>query len=233
MQRIAGNTLLLAILSVFGSYVLISLLVPSAIFAVAMSVSLMLSAALVCRRYLPTTYNIVVNRLRSREDGSHFLIFGITLLALGAIYTGVYGIAYEYYGRPVEWVGTWYSRLGQLMNISGFLCLAFSPDFSEGPPKLKNAIIVAVLFAVSVTAAFIAGNRSRDLIDDDVLRFSMIHGADRPTCGPDKPIYVSASGMIHNRFSKYRSMIIPRRCFETERQAVEAGFRLPTDTATR
>lgn len=228
MQRITGNSLLIGILGVLITYVAISIIVPSPVFAVGMSVMLMLSAALVCRRYLPTTWDIVVNKLRHGADNSHLVVFGISLLAVGAIYTGIYGVAWEYADRPAAWVGTWYSRLGQLMNISGFLCLAFSPDFSAGPPKLKNAIIVAVLFAVSVTAAFVAGNRSSSYVDEELFQFRRVHGEYRPTCPPDKPYWISSSGKIHGIDSKYRSMVIPRKCFQTQSEAMKAGFNAPS-----
>lgn len=224
MQRITGNSLLIGILGVLVTYIAISIIVPSPVFAVGMSIMLMLSAALVCRRYLPTTYDIVVNKLRHGADNSHLVVFGISLLALGAIYTGVYGVCWEYFGRPISWIGTWYSRLGQLMNISGFLCLAFSPDFSAGPPKLKNAIIVAVLFIVSVAAAFVAGNRSSSYVDEELFRFRRVHGENRPTCGIDKPYWVSSSGKIHGPDSKYRSLIIPKQCFRSQSDAMKAGF---------
>lgn len=224
MQRITGNSLLIGILGVLVTYVAISIIVPSPVFAVGMSMMLMLSAALVCRRYLPTTYDIVVNKLRHGADNSHLVVFGISLLALGAIYTGVYGVWWEYAGRPVAWVGTWYSRLGQLMNISGFLCLAFSPDFSAGPPKLKNAIIVAVLFVVSVSAAFIAGNRSKEYVDDDLFRFMKIHGTHTPGCRPDQVFWVSGKGKIHGPLSPYRMTIKPKACFSSVKEAEASGF---------
>lgn len=229
MQRITGNSLLLGIVAALLTYIVISIIVPSPVFAVGMSVMLMLSAALVCRRYLPTTYDIVVNKLRHGADNSHLVVFAVSLLALGAIYTGAYGVAWEYWGRPAEWVGTWYSRLGQLMNISGFLCLAFSPDFSAGPPKLKNAIIVAVLFVVSVTAAFVAGNRSSAYVDDGIFQFRKVHGADRPTCPASMPYWVSSSGKIHGADSKYRSMVIPKHCFQSQSDAMKAGFTSTAD----
>lgn len=229
MQRITGNSLLIGILGVLITYVAISIIVPSPVFAVGMSVMLMLSAALVCRRYLPTTWDIVVNKLRHGADNSHLVVFGISLLALGAIYTGVYGISWEYWGRPDAWVGTWYSRLGQLMNISGFLCLAFSPDFSSGPPKLKNAIIVAVLFIVSVTAAFVAGNRSSAYVDEGIFQFQKIHGESRAMCDISKPYWISSYGKIHGPYSKYRSTVIPKQCFKSQSEAMKAGFTLPAD----
>lgn len=229
MHRITGNSLLFGILLVLMVYVVISIIVPSPVFAVGMSVMLMLSAAIVCRTYLPTTYDIVVNKLRHGADNSHLVVFGISLLALGAIYTGVYGVSWEYWGRPAEWVGTWYSRLGQLMNISGFLCLAFSPDFSAGPPKLKNSIIVAVLFIVSVCAAYVAGNRSSAYVDDELFQFRKVHGADRPQCPSSEPFWVSSSGKIHGPDSKYRSMVIPKHCFQSQSDAMNAGFTSPAD----
>jgi len=229
MQRITGNSLLIGTLGVLITYVAISIIIPSPVFAVGMSVMLMLSAALVCRRYLPTTWDIVVNKLRHGADNSHLVVFGISLLALGAIYTGVYGISWEYAGRPDAWVGTWYSRLGQLMNISGFLCLAFSPDFSAGPPKLKNAIIVAVLFAVSVVAAFVAGNRSSVYVDDGIFQFRKVHGESRISCPSDKPYWISSSGKIHGPLSRWRSAVIPKQCFATQSEAMKAGFSLPSD----
>lgn len=224
MHRITGNSLLLGILVVLVVYISISLIVPSPVFAVGISVMLMLSAGIVCRQYLPTTYDIVVNKLRNGADNSHLVVFGISLLALGAIYTGFYGISWEYWGRPVSWVGTWYSRLGQLMNISGFLCLAFSPDFSAGPPKLKNAIIVAVLFMVSVAAAFIAGNRSGSYIDDGIFQFRKVHGESRIPCPSDKPYWISSSGKIHGPLSRWRSAVIPKQCFSSQSEAMKAGF---------
>lgn len=229
MQRITGNSLLIGILAVLVTYIAISIIVPSPVFAVGMSIMLMLSAALVCRRYLPTTYDIVINKLRHGADNSHLVVFGISLLALGAIYTGVYGVSWEYWGRPIEWVGTWYSRLGQLMNISGFLCLAFSPDFSAGPPKLKNAIIVAVLFIVSVTAAFVAGNRSSAYVDEGIFQFQKIHGESRIPCPSNKQYWISSSGKIHGPLSRWKSAVIPRQCFSSQSEAMKAGFTLPAD----
>ena len=229
MHRITGNSLLFGILLVLMVYVIISIIVPSPVFAVGMSVMLMLSAAIVCRTYLPTTYDVVVNKLRNGVDNSHLVIFGISLLAIGAIYTGIYGICYEYAGRPDAWVGTWYSRLGQLMNISGFLCLAFSPDFSAGPPKLKNSIIVAVLFIVSVCAAYVAGNRSTAYVDDELFQFRKVHGENRIPCPSDKPYWISISGKIHGPLSRWRSAVIPKQCFASQSEAMKAGFSLPAD----
>jgi len=226
MHRLVGNSLLLGVFAVLMLYVIISLVIPSPIFAAGMSIFLMLSALLGVRRYAPASYDILVNKLRSeKRDGSHFVVLGITFIALGQVYQGVYGVFWEAYGRPMDWIGTWYSRLGHLMTIGGFLSLYFSPTFTEGPPKLKNALIVGILFILSVIGAFLAGGKFFNPTNDELLRFIQIHGASVPSCDASNPYWISSSGRIHGPLSPYRWQIKPKQCFPTQQAAIDAGYR--------
>jgi len=225
MKRIVDNHLLLSIMTVFAGYMVTNYVLPNAFFARFMSITLMVSGAAALWRFGPTAYEIVVKKLRSeKDDGSYFLVLGIALLALGSIYQGGYGFIWDYLGRPESWVGTWFSRVGQLSMISGFFLLFRSPDITTGPIRIKNAILLAVLILLSLVGAFLAG-RGSAAIDDDLSMYFRVHGYQRPSCSPDKPFWVSSSGRIHDRFSPYRNQIIPKACFPTQQAAIDAGYR--------
>ncbi len=224
MRRITDNHLLLSIMTVIAAYIVTNYVLPNAIFARFMSITLMVSGAAALWRFGPTAWDIVIKKLRSEQDsGSHYLVLGVTLLALGSIYQGGYGFIWDYLGRPDSWVGTWFSRLGQLSIISGFFLLFRSPDITTGPIKIKNAILLAILICLSLIGAFLAGRGSATM-DDDLSMYFKVHGYQRPYCSPDKPFWVSGSGKIHGKDSPYRSMVIPKACFDTKEDAIQAGF---------
>lgn len=226
MKRITENHLLLSIMTVIAAYIVTNYVLPNAIFARSMSIALMISGCFALWRFAPTAWDIVIKKLRLEKDNSaHFVVLGLTLLAIGSVYQGAYGFIWDYLNRPDAWVGTWFSRLGQLSMVSGFFMLFRSPDLSTGPIKIKNAILLAVLITLSLFGAFLAGRGSATM-DDDLSMYFRIHGAQKPYCGPDTPIWISKSGKIHDRFSQYRNQVIPKACFKNTSDAIKAGYLL-------
>lgn len=225
MRRITDNHLLLSIMTVIASYIVTNYVLPNAVFARSMSIALMISGCFALWSFAPTAWDIVIKKLRLEKDNSaHFVVLGVTLLAIGSVYQGGYGFIWDYLQRPDSWVGTWYSRLGQLSMISGFFMLFRSPDITSGPIKIKNAILLAVLIALSLIGAFLAGRGSAS-VDDDLSLYFRVHGYQRPYCDASRPFWVSSSGRIHDRLSPYRNQIIPKACFSTQQAAIDAGYR--------
>lgn len=226
MRRITDNHLLLSILCVISAYMVTNYVLPNAFFARFMSITLLISGAAALWRFAPTAYDIVVKKLRSEvDDGSHYLVLGVTMLALGSIYQGGYGFIWDYLSRPDSWVGTWYSRIGQLSMISGFFLLFRSPDLTAGPIKIKNAVLLAILITLSLVGAFLAGRGSAS-IDDDLSLYFRVHGYQRPFCAPERKFWISSKGKIHGPLSEHRGSVIPKACFATEQEAIDAGYHL-------
>lgn len=226
MRRITDNHLLLSIMTVIAAYIVTNYVLPNAVFARSMSIALMIAGSFALWRFSPTAWDIVVKKLRLEKDNSaHFVVLGVTLLAIGSVYQGAYGFLWDWLERPDAWVGTWFSRLGQLSMVSGFFMLFRSPDLSTGPIKIKNAVLLAVLVILSIFGAFLAGRGSATM-DDDLSLYFKIHGSQKPYCSPSTPIWVSKSGKIHDRFSPYRNQVIPRECFSTTADAISAGYLL-------
>lgn len=82
---------------------------------------------------------------------------GITLLALGAVYSGSWGILWNVLGQPAELTGTALSTFGRFVSASGFAFLLSSPDRVILPTLNLKVWSVILGVVVALIGAFFLG----------------------------------------------------------------------------
>ena len=129
-------------------------------------VVLLVAGAVTLFRYAPDAWEIVVRGRRAQAaedgDGSHLAAYGVTLLAAGSCYVGLYGLLWTYIGQPGTWLGTAYSGFGRAIMFAGFGLLFLSPGVTRRGIRLPMKVWVIALIAAALLAAFLLGTRVGD-----------------------------------------------------------------------
>lgn len=82
-------------------------------------------------------------------------VLGITVIALGSFYSGVFGILWAVNGYPKAWVGTAISSYGKALNVFGYGLLYVSPGASVKGIKRPNLwVIIGAVFLVAGMAFY-------------------------------------------------------------------------------
>lgn len=114
-------------------------------------------------RYGAKAWEVVFDNLRNKDseggDGSHLAIIGVTLLAMGAIYTGCFGLLWIYNGAPTSWSNTAYSALGRHLMGIGFCGLLISPDITKKGLNLPARLWIVAIVILALMMTFIFGVR--------------------------------------------------------------------------
>jgi len=153
--------------SVFATaaFWLLGAVLPKPMLSSAASLLILLCGGFVLFRYAPAAYQILFEGRRSErpgEEGSHYAIYGITLLAAGAVYQGLFGLFWIYMEQPQEILGGALSSAGRAMMALGFWLMFISPAESGPKPRLPNTIWLVVLIFLAIVLAFFLGTQIGD-----------------------------------------------------------------------
>lgn len=218
MAKIVSNRLLAISILLFIMYWLTATIVPHPYLSIVNSAFLFTVSSIGLWRYRETVYDIIFREERvndaERGYGGYLAVYGIFLVFLGSFYGAIYTLVWIYYGEPKLWIGTSYAQFGRFLTVCGFGCMAFSPDITkEGfilPDRLWAIIIGLILL---FGAGIWLGTRveSREF-------------ASLPTC-PAESIVGTGHKTYHMPDSRYRYIVVPRKCFNSEDEAKAAGYR--------
>lgn len=228
MARILNNQLLLGSVIALAIYWTLGIILPTPYTSMAVSFLLLAGGTFAAWRYVPPAFEIVILKRRVetvKDEADYYPVVGNAAVAFGAVYSGIFGLIWYYYGMPPEWSGTAYSSFGRAMMAAGFFFIWAGPTVPRAGIQVSNVAWLLVVISIAITAAFMAGIRVATPENGGVdFGFTRIHGKDYPTCPLDKPYWVSSSGKVHGLDSKFRSMVIPRKCFSTQADAMKAGY---------
>lgn len=229
MAKILSNQLLFGTIVALIIYWTLGTILPSPYISTTASFLMLMGGGFASFRYMPPAVQIVILNRRVEDvpnERDYYPVYGSALLGLGAVYTGLFGMLWALSGYPPEWTATVYSSFGRALMAGGFLLLFLGPSESKEGIKLPNLAWLIVIILIAISASFLAGIRVASTPDDrETWKFLKMHGESRPACDASKPVWISSSGTIHPQLSKYRSLVIPKQCFATEKEAIEAGFR--------
>lgn len=217
MAKIVSNRLLAISILVVCFYWLTASLVPNPYLTVANNTLLFVASAFGLYRYREKTFDILFEGERVHDTdkgyGGYLAVYGIFLVFLGSFYGAVYSSVWIYMGQPTEWIGTSFSQFGRFLTIGGFVCMAFSPDITkEGfilPDKMW-AIIVAMLLLFGLGIWIGTRVESREI-------------SGFPSC-PRGAVIGTGNKTYHTAESRYRMLVVPRKCFTSEGEAQKAGY---------
>lgn len=158
MPNILRNRLLVSIVLTVLAYLAIASITPEPYVSSAMSLLFFMGGSFMFLRYVETAYRIVVTGLRSEaETGSHFAILGATLLSGGAMYSGLFGLIWVYFGQPSGWTATAVSSFGRGMMAAGFWLMFISPDAVDADSRFPMNFWRSVMVVFAIVIAFVAG----------------------------------------------------------------------------
>lgn len=143
-----------------AGYVIGSLFLPGLYMSNFASMSIAIFGGITLMKYLPESYDILINGVRSKtEPGAHLAVLGTTLLAFGAVYVGAFSLLYFYLDRPANWSGSAWSGFGRFCIGWGFCLMYLSPDVSKDGVRLPSVIWTTAAIVVALLAAYHVGVR--------------------------------------------------------------------------
>lgn len=212
-------------------YWIVGPLIPSPYISIAASIFLLSAGVLNAWKYGPDTYLILFKQLRSQDEGgegSHIGVYGVFLLSIGSIWSGVYGVSWILADQPASWSATVFSSFGRVMMGAGFVMMWISPRMSAGGGRPISQVVIAVVAFVALCMAVMFGGWLQALsTQNEIIEFTRRHGDERPQCPGNKPVWGTVNGRYHIPGGKYRAQIIPYRCFADELSARRAGYQPP------
>lgn len=221
MNKILGNRLLLVVLAIPAVCWGPGLLIPGNLVSMFASFLIFLFGAMSLAQRWRVTVDVLWHGRRDEENSSsHFGIVGDLLIMVGLMYSGVYGYWYVWADQPDGWSGTMYSSFGRILIGAG-LFFNFWMVHRDGTRRVSEE--VRAWIPLGMVAAFVAGCLFMSQMD--IERAFLPVRADRPACPSDRPIWGTAKNRYHTAQSLYRAQVVPVKCFATEDEAREAGFR--------
>jgi len=230
LKKIIENRLLLVFASAIALYWLGGLFIPSIIFSTVVSLFLLIFGGITFLRYAPSSFEILFKGVRNEDaEGSHLAALGVTSLALGSVYVGLWSLTWNMYGQPLTWISTPSSLFGRGMMGLGFLLLFISPDVSRKGLKLPDGFLIICLAIIALMIAFFMGTRfdNQQSMAAPPNTYAFVSREDRSGCTKERPIFGNVNGsrkIYHVPSSPHRASTFPERCFATEEEALENGF---------
>lgn len=220
MGKIVSNRLLAISILMLCLYWLTASLIPHPYLSITNNTFLFVVSSVGLWRYRQTVSDILFRQERVEGEkgyGGYLAVYGIFLVFLGSFYGAIFSTVWIYSGQPITWLGSAYAQFGRFLTICGFGCMAFSPDITrEGfilPDRLWAIILVMLLL---FGAGIWVGTRVES------KEISYLIGA--PVCPKGMDIIGTSRKTYHLPESRYRALIVPRKCFRTETEAKAAGY---------
>lgn len=231
MKKLLGNQLLFGTIVAFMVYWTLGAILPNPIISTTVSFLLLLGGGFASWKYVPPAFEIVALNRRVDEvqnERDYYPVYGSALLAIGSVYSGLFGLVWAstwmMTGIQPDWSGTALSSFGRALMAGGFLFLFLGPSESKQGIRLPNLAWLLVVVFLCMAASFVVGLRIGSPDDRSTWQFFKVHGESRILCPHDKPYWISSSGKIHGPYSRWRSTVIPRQCFQSQSDAMKAGF---------
>lgn len=226
MVKIKGNWLLIASVVAVALYWSVAAFVPGAFMSAIGSLALLAFGGVSFVLYSETAFRVVVMGDRSGEDdGSHLAVYGTWLLGAGAVWSGLFVLAWLWYGQPASWTGTASSSFGRHVMAIGFLLMFMAPQTSQHGIIIKRSAWLFIALALAMSAGVWIGANLNGPDRPNIGRLFLKIDGSRPQCPPDRKVWVASnSRLYHTADSRYRAAVVPRRCFRTEAEAKSAGF---------
>lgn len=111
-------------------------------------------------RYVPAAWDVLFNNRRLYTDGrkgSHLAVLGVTMLAAGAIYIGVFGLLWVLADQPDHWLGTSASGFGRALAAGGFWLMYASPDVVNRDMRIPSLAWLFLVIAASTLSGIYLG----------------------------------------------------------------------------
>jgi hypothetical protein len=157
MIKIKGNWLLWQVIAVYVAYIAVGVfLVPKPFMSSGTAIAAMIAGCLLLLRYGALALQILLQSKRG-DRGAHDAILGAAELAAGLVYSGVFRLAYVYFREPESWRSNVWGALGLLAIAKGCFRMFVSPDEVAPGHRLPDGLKMALLWAVGLVVAFIAG----------------------------------------------------------------------------
>lgn len=217
------NRLLIIILAVLGAYWTVGWYLPGLILSTTMAVFAVLAGLAIIIRYFQGVYGVLIRGDRSAtEDGAHLAAVGIPAIAAAIVYGGLYTLAWNIAGQPDSWLNTPASGFSRLLLVGGCVALYLTPDVQRRRLSLPSVIWLILIMASAVLTAFMLGAYVGTDQLNDRLR---VRPTDYPLCPEERPVWVAGnSEYFHMEDSPWRARVIPRRCFTSPEEALQAGY---------
>lgn len=190
-------------------------MVDGPLFSFLISCFLIAFSLLTLGRYASQTWNIVWNRERG-ELGGYLAIFGVFLLSVGSLYTGIWNIAWLSYGQPMDWTATFHSAFGRFSMGCGFTLMFVSPVVTRERLRLIPSVWTAAAMAGVALLMFYLGTKYGTVAD---ITSHIV------ACPSQTPVKGSATGIYHVPGGRSYARTTPNACFATADEAVVAGYR--------
>lgn len=157
MVKLKGNWLLWQVIAIYAVYIAVGyFLVPRPFMSSGTAIAAMISGCLLLMRYGALALQILLQGKRG-DHGAHDAILGAAELAVGLLYSGVFRLAYVYFGQPESWRSTVWGALGLLAIAKGCFRMFISPNEIVPGHRLPDGLKMALLWSVGLIIAFIAG----------------------------------------------------------------------------
>lgn len=226
MVKLKGNWLLWSSAVALSLYWLAASVLPGAFLSAVGSLALLAFGGVSFVLYSETAFRVVVIGDRSEaDDGSHLAVYGTWLLGAGAVWGGLFVLAWLWYGQPSEWTGTATSSFGRHLMALGFLMMFIAPQTSNQGIMVKRSAWFVIAVILALCAGVWIGSQFRP--DSPMVRWRDLQKIDitRPQCFAGQIVWVASnSRLYHTPDSRYRAVVVPRRCFKTEAEAKAAGY---------
>lgn len=155
-RHIQGNWLLFTLVIVYSAYVAVGMVTPKPYMSSIVGIMAFAAGAFMFMRYASKAWDIVWKQERG-QYGAHNAVLGATELAAGMVYSGMFRLAWNYYGQPDSWVGTWFSSLGLFMIAKGAYRVAISPAEDLQAHKFPEGFWTVVMWLFGLMIAYVAG----------------------------------------------------------------------------
>jgi len=220
VAKIVSNRLLAISLLMLCLYWLAGSIVPHPYLTILNNIFLFTVSSIGLWRYRETVSDILFRGERvhdaERGYGGYLAVYGIFLVFLGSFYGAIYSSIWIWNGEPKLWMGTSFAQFGRFLTVCGFGCMAFSPDITKEGFILPDRLWAIVFGMLLLFAAGIwVGTR----VDSTELRLSAA-----PSCR-DGEIIGTGKKTYHMPDSRYRYIVVPRKCFGSEDEAKKSGYR--------
>lgn len=219
MRKINSSIVALyGIISLFAFVILYFILPYDVMLTVALSLALGVSLAGVVR-YARDAYYAA----RSGIVGSDFIIVSLFSVCLATFVQRAWVHIITISNRP-----DWLVDSAMTIFVPWFVAWAVSlalvaPDIGDSKGIWKS---LAIFAAGSMAGFVIAWAFSHNEIAVSSVKV-WPHLANRPVCPDHSGVIVSSNGVYHKPDSPYVSMIVPRYCFQDEKEAQSHGYRAP------
>ena len=156
IQHLRGNRLLLTLAIVYAAYIVVGSITPRPYMSSIVGIAGTMAGLFMFSRYAGKAWGIVWKQERG-QYGAHDAILGAAEVALGITYSGLFRLAWIWYGQPDSWVSTWFSSLGLFMIAKGAYRIAISPNEDLAPNHYPDGFWTVLMWLFMVMVAYVAG----------------------------------------------------------------------------